>query len=261
MRACIVLQDPIAKRTYRKLFNELFSAEHPIITGDLFSGCISELPDITAEPALYKGGGHFGIQDEKFYSMPVTNRGISIITALSGSISLDFPDYEKINCLFPDLYSDQGFLMAKFLTRLSSPVLCQGVSDDTQNYADKIYTRIVKKFKGVWSSTTIYNASAARSRVIICLNNCDLYFHLVYDQEVNFYALVWTDETSLYDSIASSLSSYRFSIYSMSPMAYKNELVIHPLYLIDKWKKWCAVGANGLSAVLLLDKYLKRLAR
>lgn len=247
MRACLCIQD--SSRTYFNVVKPLFDSRS-LIHGDLFNG--NFIASNTSDSfANYKGSGYFVMGNTELFQMPVTNRQANIITSLQGSIIKDLTEIRG----FPSVYDGDGYLLAKHLTHMNE---CHDSFTGTFNYADRI-KNIINTFQGSWSLCTLYAATYARSRLIIATSQRDIYFHVVYKPSEKFFALVWTDELEVFDNI-----SRDFSVYSISPLAHNKLIVIHPMYLIDKWRKWttrCNDKTTYLSAVSTLEKYLIRTGR
>jgi len=101
-----------------------------------------------------------------------------------------------------------------------------------------------------------YIAMSGKGRIVIARKLRDVYFHFVSTNTFN--AIVWTTDLHLFHSL-----DKRFFVYSMTPLAHKDSLVLHPLFLIDKWKRWNSkkTKTNSFSAISILEQYLTRSAR
>ncbi len=247
MRAFLCLQN--TNNMYDSVIKALFYESDHILYGNLFK---SDFSDSKSNIDTIKTSSGFFIMgdDDEFSQMLISNRQTNIITSMQGSLIITEADKPK--SIFPEVYASEVYTLAKYLSQLNE------LTEEIGNYADRLRV-IVDKIQGSWSSCTLYAASNARSRVIIAANQCDIYFHIVHKPDKGFFALVWTDELSVFDDL-----SRDFLIYSVSPLSYNKVLVIHPMFLIDKWVRWtnrCNDKTTYLAALSILDRYLTRVGR
>lgn len=255
MRGCIVIQsDKQPENGLKDLFNILFS-DSPVFTGNMFTdkfavGFANEIQNDT---------GIFAMSDNTFYEVPVPSRGSMVVTCFDGVVA-NREEIDEFTGITEPKYAEHGFYPSKLVVRLNSNKH-QGDSttddDGADNYANRVKSRVIDKMIGNFVFTVAYITLSGRSRVLIGKRNRDVYFHLVYNN--GFYALVWTDEVDVFKSLDT-----RFFVYSMTTLYDRDVLVIHPLYMVDKWKKWRArykSQSGHLMAVAVFEKYLERIAR
>lgn len=253
MRACLVLHtDKLETNGLRDFFNALFS-DSSVFFGNMFTDKFCS--GVSTE--LLNDVGVFAMSDSEMYEMPVPSRGSLVVSCFDGVIS-NKDDIDAFVSIQGENYSKDGYYPGKLMVRLNSNRHEDSFSEsDANNYAERVKSRVVDKMEGVYSFTLAYLTIAGRSRIIVARKNRGLYFHMAYNN--GFYALVWTDEVDVFNMLDS-----RFFLYSMTPLYANEVLVIHPLYLIDKWKKWrqrYKTQSGVLMAVSVLEKYLERIAR
>lgn len=253
MRACLVLHtDKAANNGLPDFFRLLFS-DSPTFTGSMFSDRFN----VGLATEIQNDVGTFAVSDNAFFEMPVPSRSSLIVTCFDGTL-IEKKSIDEFTGITDDKYAENGFFPSKLMVRLNSTMHKDGLSnDDSSNYADRVKQRVVDKLLGTFSFTMAYITLSGRSRIIVARKQRDIYFHFVYNN--GFYCLVWTDEVDVFNMIDN-----RFFIYSMTPLYSKEVLVIHPLYLIDKWKKWkqrYKSSGGHLMAVSVLEKYLGRISR
>lgn len=210
---------------------------------------ISELTDYS--PGVFLLGNS---QSDEMYSISIPSRGSTAATWLNGSIT-NTGEIDEFTGLTDPGLSAPGFAPSKLLVKLNStkhPSL--EVTDS--NYADLVKKRVIDNIEGTWSLMLAYLTMSSRSRITLASRNKDIYFHLAYRNK--YYVLFWTDSVSLFDTLKSAGAF----IYSMAPLSQGGVLVMHPLYLVSKWKKWRQKYANEagpLVAVSILEGYLSRI--
>lgn len=255
MKGCIVIQsDGKPESGLSDLFNILFS-DSPVFTGNMFTdkfvvGLTNDVPIDTGAFAMCEETG--------FYEVPVPSRGSMVVTCFNGTVA-NREEINEFTGITEPKYDDSGYCPSKLVVRLNSSKHedVEVDNDGNDNYVNRVKTRVWDKMNGNFVFTVAYITLSARSRIIVGKRNRDLYFHLVYNN--GFYALVWTDEVDVFKSLDS-----RFFVYSMTPLYAHDVLVIHPLYMIDKWKKWrqrYKAQSGHLMAVAVFEKYLERISR
>lgn len=256
MKGCMVIHsDKIPENGLNDFYSLLFS-DTQVFSGNMFNdkfsvGTVSTIPCET---------GAFSITDDTFYEMPVPSRGSMIMTCFDGNIG-NKRKIDEFTGIDESKYIDAGFYPSKLMVRLNSnkhnDAYSKKEEESNTNYASMVKERLVDKLEGNWAMTMAYITLSGRSRILVARKNRDIYFHLVYTK--HFYALIWTDEVEVFNSLDN-----RFFIYSMTPLYDKELLIIHPLYVIDKWKKWrqrYKASSGLLASVSALENYLKRISR
>jgi len=151
-----------------------------------------------------------------------------------------------------------SYFPAKLLLKLNS-YKHEHSQDLEMNYTKLVHSRVTNYMQdSIFSLTLAYLTKGARSRVIIASKNKDVYFSLVYNND--YYALVWSDDVTT----ANKFKEQGSFIYGMTPMPSGGTFVIHPKFLMSKWKKWRTASGdvtkatNALRAVSILENYICR---
>lgn len=261
MRACLIIHSDKPTSTQEgnsgngvsDFFSSLFS-DAPVFQGNMFNDKFS----VGSVFDLKNEVGTFAMTDPKgFKEIPVPSRGSMVVTCFDGTLS-NKKEIDEFTSINDDNYFEEGFYPSKLMVRLNSfKHKDTFANEDESNYVDRVKHRVVDKMNGVFSFTLAYITLSGRSRLIIARKNRDIYFHIIYNS--NFYAIVWTDEMEVFNSMDS-----KFFVYSMTPLYKKELLVIHPLYIINKWKNWrqrYKAQSGHLMAVSVMEKYLERISR
>lgn len=191
---------------------------------------------------------------ENLYSIAIPSRGSTAATWLNGTIT----NTEEINGftgIHDDSLSDQGYAPSKLLVKLNSSRHSTEEETDA-NYALLVKKRVTDKLEGVWSLMLAYLTMSSRSRIILASRNKDIYLHLAYNRK--YFVLFWSDSAELFDTLKQGGAF----VYSMAPLSRDGVLVLHPMYLVSKWKKWrqkYTGDAGPLMAVSILEGYLSRI--
>lgn len=193
-------------------------------------------------------------QSDEMYSIAVPTRGSTAVTWINGVIANN-EEVSSFTGMTAKEISAPGFAPSKLLVKLNSSKH-PDMNDMEVNYANLVKKRIVEKLDGTWSIMLAYLTMSSRSRIVLASKNKDIYFHLAYKGK--YYVLFWSDSETLFSSIKNSGSF----IYSMAPLHVDGTLVLHPVYLVSKWKKWKQKYTNEagpLMAVSILEGYLARI--
>ena len=191
------------------------------------------------------------IDTEKSYPIAIPMKGSSAIAWFNGFVA----NKDEISTFtgMPD-HKEDGYSPAKLLIKLNSNKH-PDLSGLELNYTKLIKERVVSKLTGIYSMTLAYLTMNNRSRIILATKMKDMYFYLAYTND--YYVLFWTDEHSLFNSLKNTGAF----IYGMTPLSNDGILVIHPIFLISKWRKWRAKNSKSsgsLKAVSILESYLAR---
>lgn len=193
-------------------------------------------------------------QSDEMYQIAVPSRGSTAVTWLNGVITNNEEISEFTGISDKELVAP-GFSPSKLLVKLNS-AKHPDLNDVEANYAQLIKRRIIDKLEGSWSIMLAYLTMSSRSRIVLASKNKDIYFHLAYKGK--YYVLFWSDSESLYDNVKDSGAF----VYSMAPLHVDGTLVLHPVYLVSKWRKWrqkYTGEAGPLMAVSILEGYLSRI--
>lgn len=210
---------------------------------------LSEIEDLSAGVFLLASS-----QSDEMYSIAVPSRGSTAVTWLNGVISNN-DEVSQFTGMTDKEIEAPGFAPSKLLVKLNS-LKHPDMNDMEANYAALIKKRIIDNIEGTWSIMLAYLTMSSRSRIVLSSKNKDIYFHLAYKGK--YYVLFWSDAESLFDNIKEGGSF----IYSMAPLHVDGTLVLHPMYLVSKWKKWKQKYTNEagpLMAVSILEGYLARI--
>ncbi len=210
---------------------------------------LSEITDLSPGVFLLASS-----QSDEMYSIAVPSRGSTAVTWLNGSIS----NNDEVSA-FTEMNDKEidapGFAPSKLLVKLNS-VKHPDLNDVEANYALLVKKRIIDKLEGSWSLMLAYLTMSSRSRIVLASKNKDIYFHLAYKGK--YYVLFWSDAETLYDNVKDSGAF----VYSMAPLHVDGTLILHPIYLVSKWRKWkqkYTGDAGPLMAVSILEGYLSRI--
>lgn len=133
------------------------------------------------------------------------------------------------------------------------------IDTEATNYANTIHTRVINYFDDTFYAMTLaYLNKNNSSRITLSAQHKNIYISLIYAN--NYYALVWSDD---------QLTQHKFKekgayTYGMTPLSKNGTLVLHPKFLISKWRKWNTQAitvdktVNSLRAVSFLENYLER---
>lgn len=198
--------------------------------------------------------GSFAVSGNSIKEMPIPSRSSVILTCFSGAVTdlckKEIDDFSGMG----DVYPEDDYYPSKLLLHLNSKDHKDSLPESS-NYADLIDKRIIQKLDGTWAFTLAYLTISGRGRIVIAKKNRNIFFHFV--SSPTFTALTWSDESNLF----SSLTDY--FVYSITPLYDKDSIVIHPLYLIEKWRTWSSKKAKGQNflVITILENYLSRTAR
>lgn len=154
--------------------------------------------------------------------------------------------------------SEAGTYPAHLLVKLNSSKH-ENSNDKESNYTQLVSERIIGKLGSSPHALCLsYLTKNSNSKIILSALNRDLYFTLIHN--LDFYALVWSDT----HEISKTFLDAGAFCYNMTPLSNNGTLVIHPKYLVSKWKKWVTYQISGshtpdpLRATAMLEKYLSR---
>lgn len=253
MKGCLLIRSNKTFENDTRDFYRLLFGDSLLFEGRAFSDKFSAGTNVDISTEV----GAFAVSDDEIYEMPVPTRGSVILTCFSGTIS-DLCKVEVDN--FTDLkdpqYEHPAYCAGKMLLHLNSSKHKDDLSSETSNYADLLKSRVTDKLDGSWTLTLAYLALSGRCRITVARKLRDIYFHFI--SAKGFDAIVWTDNLTVFEKL-----DPRFFTYSMTPLYEKEVLVFHPLYIIDKWKRWSSQKqkGNNFAAIAVLEKYLERAAR
>ncbi len=199
-------------------------------------------------------------EEDRPCTIPIPTKGSSAVSWFKGFV----PDTDKkkidlLTGLSNKLFVADGYYPAKLLVKLNS-YRHEHSQDQEMNYTSLVHNRVISYLlDGAFSVSLAYMTKSNRSRIVIASKDRDLYFTLVYAND--FYALVWSDNYN----VAQDFKARGAYLYSMTPMAYGGTYVIHPKFLMSKWKKWrttttgeISKASNSLKAVSILENYILR---
>jgi hypothetical protein len=115
--------------------------------------------------------------------------------------------------------------------------------------------------RGKWDMVLAYFSQ--HPRFILSSHNSDLYVRFAFTE--HSFLLMWSNNALFDQELREALGNdvQRVFWYNVTPLAYKQVLVIHPMFLIDKFRKWnrkFKTSGGRLMVVSVLEKYLQSIA-
>lgn len=254
MIGCLVLYNSTAKpQEINTLFSTVyegcslcFTTEKEVIT----QATTKDLPE--ALPGFFVVG-HNACRETN-YPISIPAKGSTAVTWFNGFIDnkKEIDDFTS----FKDPSQDhEGFSPAKLLIKLNSSKHPDMYAVET-NYTHLVKHRVIDKLQGMYSMTLAYLTMSSRSRIIVSAKQKDIYFYLAYTND--YYVLLWTDQIRMYEV----LKAAGVMVYGMTPLNEGGTLVLHPIFLVSKWRKWRNKNlktCGTLKAVSILEGYLSRI--
>lgn len=236
----------------KSLFSTLFKDREYLI-GNAYGKPSCLASDWTDEV----GTGCYAFQAKgQVQDLPIPARYSNIYSCVSGTIT-NADEVSKFTGLVEP--NDDSQAPAKLLARLNSTK--HDEMETEGNYADLVKSRVVNMLRGVWAVTMAYT-NPSKTSFVIASQHKNVYFYFVYSKDT--YALIWSDREDLYQDLC---ASDEFFVYCMCVMDSGSDvdqdtlangklLVIHPLFLVTKWKRWKTTYKDSLPAVAALERYL-----
>lgn len=203
--------------------------------------------------------GLFSQPSQSRAGIGIPSRSAFIVAATIGQIDNEQELLDQVEINDP---SNQGshLLPAKLLARVNR---VDPTESDAGNYRQIIHERVYQKIKGNFASQLAY-ISPKPSLILLC-SSIPIYISLVYYK--GLFTLLWSTEQTLLQSLESFLrvnyskDSY-FSFCCPLLTMTDSVLVICPLFLVPKLRKWKQVYKEKGGSILLaanLKSYLSRI--
>jgi hypothetical protein len=252
MIGCLVLQNNSANPELEILMRSVLDSYEFTYANDIDGVQNSDNPEKIPplEPGVFLiGKSPF----ETSCPIAIPTRGSTVVTWLNGNVTNFQSIKDFVNIPTYSSFVEPGYAPSILLTKLNSKK--HGSSEPEKNYSHLVKDRVMDKLEGIFSFTMGYLTMSSRSRLIIATKNKAIYFHVAYSEK--YFVLFWTDEEGLY----STLRHNNAFVYSMAPLDNNGLLVIHPVFLVSKWKRWITNTSKrlggALMAISMLENYLR----
>ncbi len=234
-------------KLFKKALDSILTDCPTYIIGNSLIGEYKQTPDLETPlvTGLYTISGVPSL-------IPIPSRGSVSAAWVSGSI-LNTDEIDKFTNITDSEYNSESYAPAKLLVKLNST---KHTPSEESNYTDLVKNRVFNNLRGKWAITLAYLSK--RPLIVLMQNMCDTYFHIVYDE--HNLAIVWSNE----EGITQSLDKEKVFVYHVTPLHDKHILILHPLYLISKVKKWSMrfkTMGGRLMVIAALERYLSRNAQ
>ena len=185
------------------------------------------------------------------YAMDVPTRISSVYNWFAGNL-INLPAINEFTGL--DANDDPGYAPIKLMLRLNSE---KHNASSAENYAQTVFERVYQRMSGKWTQTLLY--LGIRPSIVLTRNSQDMYMSLLSIDGCSI--LLWTSECEYVLNLTANSDTHDIFCYNITPMYDKSVLVLHPVFLLSKVRKWGHKSQfNTLKVFGILERYLSRIS-